>query len=171
MAIEYRKATAADLPVLLELGRKFAEEQNQHWTFNKLASNFMLHVREAMKLAVEHPAAFVMVAADGEQVVGYILGQIGEPPPLFDPKAYVFVSDLYVREQYRRQGIGTGLVERLRSWGMVKGVYRMSLVISEGNPAMGIFRRLDFTPQERLLFWADPAYGGADYKLPGEEEH
>jgi len=159
LALELRAATEQDIPRLIDLGRAFAQEQNTYWTFNKLGPGWEKFVTEAMHTAVEHPAARVLLAADGEELVGYVLGQIAEPPPLFEVKPYLFVSDLYVRPEYRRQGLATRLVETLRIWASTQGVWRLSLVIAEGNPAFDLWKRLGFEPMERLLFWADPEYG------------
>lgn len=159
MAIELRAATEKDVPRLIDLGKAFAQEQNTYWTFNKLGPGWEKFVAEAMRTAVEHPAARVIVAEEEGRMAGYVLGQIAEPPPLFEVKPYLFVSDLYVRPEYRRQGIATRLVETLRVWALTQGVWRLSLVIAEQNPAHGLWQRLGFEPMERLLFWADPEYG------------
>lgn len=159
MAIAYRAAEEKDIPRLIDLGKAFALEQNTYWRFNKLGEGWEKFVTEAMHIAIEHPAARIFVAVAEDRPVGYVLGQIAEPPPLFDVKPYLFVSDLYVRPEYRRQGVGTRLVETLRVWALTQGVWRLSLVIAEDNPAHSLWKKMGFEPMERLLFWADPEMG------------
>jgi GNAT superfamily N-acetyltransferase len=80
---------------------------------------------------------------------------VQEPPPLFEPEMYVFVSDLYVDPAFRRQGLATALVERVRGWGLVKGIYRLSLVLPVKSDALGLYEKLGFRPIQTMLYFKD----------------
>ncbi len=151
--VEYRGATIQDLDALLPLVEAFVRERaglmNQ-----KLRENFMETATEAMVQTMEHPATFVCVAEAGSQVVGYASGLIQEPPPLFEDESFLFLADLYVQPELRRQGVGTALVERVRGWGLMRGIARCSMVVplqSEG--AAKVAGRVGARLVEGLYYW------------------
>lgn len=159
MAIEYRLARPLDLKALVPLVEAYAQEQASQVPINQLADNFMEFARSGIAQAVEHPAACVMVAeeTDGDQqrIVGYACGMVQEPPPIFQPELYTFVSDLYVVPEYRRRGVATALVERIRGWGWVKGINRLSLVLPVNSSALGLYEKLGFKPIQTMLYFQD----------------
>ncbi|HEY3365827.1 MAG TPA: GNAT family N-acetyltransferase [Symbiobacteriaceae bacterium] len=156
MAIDYRQARTTDLHQLLPLVEAYALDQQAQMPINSLTERFMEYARAGMAQAVEHPAGCVMVAeetTDGApRIVGYAVGMAQEPPAIFEPEIYTFITDLYVVPDYRRQGIGTGLVERVRGWGWVKGINRLSVVLPEGNAGRGLLAKLGFRPVQTMFY-------------------
>ncbi|HLO04074.1 MAG TPA: GNAT family N-acetyltransferase [Symbiobacteriaceae bacterium] len=161
MAIEYRLAKPTDLKALLPLAEAFAhEQQSQTPTDNQFTDRFMEYVHSGLAQTLAAPVACVMVAeaeVEGKQsVVGYAVGVLQGPPPIFEDVPYIFLSDLYVLPEFRRQGVGTALIERVRGWGWVKGVYRVSSVAPTGSPVHSILGRLGFLPVQTMYYYKDP---------------
>ncbi len=155
MAVEYRVGKPTDLKALLPLVEAFAREQQAQVPVNELNEDFMEYARSGLAQALEHPAAVVMVAEEQEgkpEILGYAVGMLQEPPAIFKPELYTFVSDLYVKESARRQGIGTGLVERIKGWGFLKGAFRLSLILPTTSPATGLYEKLGFKPIQTMLY-------------------
>lgn len=161
MAVEFRQAKPSDLKGLLPLVEAYAREQQQQTPINALTDNFMEFARSGIAQAVEHPAACVMVAEDAQggtmRMVGYAVGMAQEPPPIFEQEMYTFISDLFVDPEYRRQGIGTSLVERVRGWGWMKGITRLSLVLAPGSPGMRLYEKLGFKPIQVMMYYREDA--------------
>ena len=69
----------------------------------------------ANRLSDSHTCVFV---ADHEGViVGYVLGVVVDlAPEMFEQEAGGFLADIFVEEDYRRQGVGRALVMSLRDW-------------------------------------------------------
>lgn len=155
MAIEYRVGKPTDLKQLLPLVEAFAREQQDQIPVNELAENFMEFARSGLAQAVEHPAACVMVAEEQEgkpTIIGYAVGMLQEPPAIFKPELYTFISDLYVTPEYRRKGVGSALVERVRGWGYLKGAYRLSLIIPTGSQSQRLYEKLGFKAIQTMLY-------------------
>lgn len=156
MAIQYRAATREDLNALLPLVEAFAREQQAQMRLHELADGFMQFAKTGLAQAIEHPAAVVMLAEDEgrEGPVGYCVGSLQEPPALFRPELYTYISDLYVVPEYRRQGIGTGLVERVRGWGYLKGAFALSMIVPMASAAVGLGERIGMRPIQMMMYAA-----------------
>lgn len=149
----YRGARIQDLDSLTPLVEAYARERATYLN-QKLRDNFMEHARNSLTQVLEHPAAFVCVAEEDGAAVGYAAGLIQEPPPLFADEPFVFISDLYVQPAARGQGIGTALVERVRGWGLMRGMARCSMVVPLENPAaVKIAGKVGARPLEGLYYW------------------
>lgn len=58
---------------------------------------------------VDHNEVFAFVARDGDTIIGYITGWISAHPVMAGLSGEI--EELYVKSAYRRQGIGTRLIE------------------------------------------------------------
>ncbi|MEM9215089.1 MAG: GNAT family N-acetyltransferase [Cyanobacteria bacterium P01_F01_bin.150] len=63
-----------------------------------------------------------------------------------DRHAYIFL--LYVYPKYRRQGIGTALMDKAEQWAMKRGDRKISLqVFTDNYIALSMYHQLDYKPQ------------------------
>lgn len=91
----------------------------------------------------------VLVAEDGDELVGYLSGAIVDLlPDVFEDERGGFLADIYVKPSYRSQGIGQALVNAFKEWLQVRGVQTVEWYVAAAN-----------TPAIR--FWHDVA-GGRD---------
>jgi GNAT superfamily N-acetyltransferase len=159
MPIDYRSAKKFDLVRMLPLVEAFARETSAELAINRLQENFMELAKAGLEQALEHPFGVVMLAEELERpgakprIAGYCIATAQEPPPVFDQTPYLFLTELYVLPEFRRQGIGTGLVERVQAWGLLKGIGRISLLTPPDDAAERLFARLRFRTLQKLLFY------------------
>lgn len=93
----------------------------------------------------------VYVAEAEGLIIGYTFGQILRRPTLQSGDCG-YVADLCVREEYRGQGIGRRLYERLRSWFISRGVSAIEVQVVRANPASQTFwRKMGFHDFLRTL--------------------
>ena len=69
----------------------------------------------------------------GEEIVGFISGEIREGSPTFNPKTWASVDDVYVAPEYRSGGIGKEFIERVKEWSKKKGASGVSLQVAAAN--------------------------------------
>ncbi len=73
--------------------------------------------QESIISRLNDPNTRVLVAEEDSKVVGYVLGMIVDiVAEVFQPVRSGFLADIYVHSDYRRNGIGRELVERLVLW-------------------------------------------------------
>lgn len=104
-----------------------AEDARRRWR-----NDFMLWVRDRMYR--------LLVADRSGELVGFISAHQWSPPPIYRQELEVYIDELYVLPDYRRQGIGAQLVAAVRAWAQEVGAVRLRLGVLAAN-------------HEGLAFW------------------
>jgi ribosomal protein S18 acetylase RimI-like enzyme len=81
---------------------------------------------------VTSPGTLAFVAVDGQDVQGWCWGYLLARP---DGTSMLYLHNLEVAEQYRRQGIGRGLLRSFMDAGVRLGASKMFLTTGESNTA------------------------------------
>lgn len=85
--------------------------------------------------------------ADGA-MVGFAEGLLRAPPAWFSPGWIGFVAHLHVAPEWRKRGVASMLVERLRAWFKERGVKQVQLHVVRGNTgAEAFWRAQGFEPE------------------------
>lgn len=141
-----REATAADVPVFLDLVRELA-------AYERLAHEVVATeggVREA--LFGPHATAWLLLAERGAEVVGYALAF-----PTFSTfvgRPGVWLEDLYVRPAVRGEGIGGALLGAVASRAVASGAARLEGSVLDWNaPAREVYRAKGARPLEGWTTW------------------
>lgn len=146
-----RPAARRDLPAVVALWRTL---QLASATFEpRLAPNAQSEAWFSDFLAeqLDHSHAVVLVAVQGEAVVGYVFGQIMQRPTVVSGDCG-YVADLCVRDQNRGQGIGRALYSKIRDWFLAHGLRAVEVQIVRANPASQAFwRKMGFGDFLRTL--------------------
>jgi ribosomal protein S18 acetylase RimI-like enzyme len=96
-------------------------------------------------LSDEETALFIAEAAGG--ITGFILAFVRDTPsiPVFIPARIVLISDIAVMTKFRRQGIGSQLMERVCWWAKTKGATSIELnVYSFNHDAIDFYKAIGF---------------------------
>jgi GNAT superfamily N-acetyltransferase len=85
-----------------------------------------------MRLDDETSRLYVAEADDGT-VVGFAGARRWGPPPIYAESSEVFLDELFVHPDHRRQGYGTQLVHAVRTWADRLGARRIRLRVLTSN--------------------------------------
>ena len=146
-SIAVRPARESDLP---SLGRLGASLIHTHFAFDP--QRFMAPPSQPeegyawfLGTQLREPDVCVLVAEDGDEVVGYVYAAL-EPhswKELRDPAG--FIHDVAVAEGHRGRGIGSLLISGASEWLRARGAPRVLLWTAERNlAARQLFTRLGF---------------------------
>jgi len=130
-----RPATAADVPIILELIRALA-------TYER-APNEVTATADGLNevLFGEKPAAEVLLAFENETAVGFAVFFHNFSTWLGRPGLYL--EDLFVRPEDRGKGYGRALLIRLAKIARDRGCGRMEWAVLDWNePAIEFYRKL-----------------------------
>jgi GNAT superfamily N-acetyltransferase len=133
-----RPATVVDVPVIFELIQALAEYEKLTHLVTGSAGDLEDH------LFGEKPYAEVLVAESGDRVVGFALYFWNYSTFLAKPGIYL--EDLFVLPEYRRQGIGKALLTRLAQVAIARGAGRLEWSVLDWNqPAIDFYERMGAT--------------------------
>jgi len=153
MDIDIRSALLEDLEPVIRLMRQFAE-------YEELLDSFEVTVdrlREAV--FADRPVAEMLVAANGETLIGYALfypcfasfrGQRG-----------LYLEDIYISADHRGRGIGERLLRAVAATAVERGCERIDFQVLEWNqPAIAFYKKLGAVcnDDERHFKFSDAAF-------------
>jgi ribosomal protein S18 acetylase RimI-like enzyme len=139
-----------------------ALQQSEQELFDKttaweeISANYMRHIVDMQK---ENDGTCLVAYLEG-QPVGFIFGYLEEQDESrieIDMGEILYVSDGFVRPQYRRQGIYKQLNDELERIYITKGIRRMIRYTLSGNVRMQHFLEKEGYKPVRLLYekWLD----------------
>jgi ribosomal protein S18 acetylase RimI-like enzyme len=147
--VNVREATSADEPTVLELTEAiFGENWDRPWRPPEITPRLF---EGKLVLLAEN---------DGGEPVGYAFGEL-------DPQGYAHVNIVYVRPEFRRQGVTRALLAEFASRAREEGIGHMTLDVATRNEVgREVWRRLGFT--EWALRLTAPLERIEDTRAPGE---
>ncbi len=135
MALKIERATERDLPAIVGLVRQLAE-------YEKLA-HVMVSREEDFRRALFGPQRNVeaLLAFSGDAPVGFALYFYNFST--FLGKRGIYLEDLFVEPEYRGQGIGKALLQRLAGIAQEEDCGRMEWsVLTWNQPSIDFYHRL-----------------------------
>jgi aminoglycoside 3-N-acetyltransferase I len=138
-----RRLTSADLPLMRKLNGLFGDAFAEPETYGAAPPS---DAYVADLLAKEHVIALVALA--GEQVVGGLVAY--ELDKFERARREIYVYDLAVAEEHRRQRVATALIEALREIAAWRGAWVIFVQADHGDdPAIALYET--FGVREEVL--------------------
>ncbi len=138
--IRIRRAEASDAPSLVALAQAVGGEEGR-WILATESWRSVSSERRYLKGVLRHPDATVIVAADGDDIVGR-LSLSRDPHPA---SRHVADLGLMVAASHRRRGIGRQLLDEAVVWSRSVGVRKLELHVFPWNePALRLYESFGF---------------------------
>jgi ribosomal protein S18 acetylase RimI-like enzyme len=149
--ISIRRARAADLPSLLELGtelmrsdRRFDPLFKEDWYTSEPGKKYIMK-----KIRGGQHVCFI--AETNGQLIGYATGSINKTET-WRPVTHSELGNLYVQEDYRRHGVGHHLLAAMRQWSKKKGVEKMIVHVTSGNSdGLAFYEKSGFNTETLIM--------------------
>lgn len=143
METSYRLAEDSDTETLVQFIREFHEIE--HLPFDDNTTRTML-----AKLLNDDSLGRVWLIQDGSEPIGYIVLTFGYSLEFLGRDA--FVDELYIRENYRGQGVGTSTLQFVESVCPSLGIQALHLEVDRTNTtAQSLYRKVGFEDHDRYL--------------------
>jgi GNAT superfamily N-acetyltransferase len=140
-----RMAVPKDIPILVAL-LKVLFSIEEDFSFNEEKQ------RHGLELMLEAPdQRCIMVAEYEGKIIGMCTAQLLISTAEGGKAA--LIEDMVIHQDYRRQGIGRSLLEKIGDWAYEHGAKRLELLADIGNtPALEYYKKLHWK-QTQLICW------------------
>ena len=93
-------------------------------------------------------------AENSALVVGAFINgqQIGYARVISDKTRFAYILDVYVTEEYRRQGIGKSMIQHILTYNELKDVYQWLLITQDAH---GVYSHFGFAPVSTPFDWLE----------------
>jgi GNAT superfamily N-acetyltransferase len=149
---EYRIATVKDIDDIVSLwneSRLYHEELDSRLS---MVDNADLKVRDYYHEQLTSEDAMFYIASGNGVSIGYVCAQIQKASPVHLVQRFGLVDGLFVRSNYRRMGVGTGLFGLAKEWFRKRGITLIQLSVASRNQVGVLFReRCGFTEIMRRM--------------------
>jgi diamine N-acetyltransferase len=138
-----REATLLDYEDLCELFDEADKLHRDHLSERFQEPNGPARDKEFMlDLLADQTVEVFVVESDGE-LLGLVQAAVKVSPPrsIFVPRCYVVVDTLVVKEDFRQQGLGQKLMDKVHHWAISKGASDVELNVYEFNQEANAFYR------------------------------
>lgn len=150
MEIVFKIATTSDTEILVQLIREFHEFE--HLAFEEDTIGTLL-----AKLLNDESLGRVWLIQNSGEPIGYIILTFGYSLEFLGRDA--IVDELYIRERYRGQGVGTRALQFVQDTCPALGVQALHLEVDRKNTAaQHLYRKVGFEDHDRYLMtkWIAP---------------
>jgi len=94
----------------------------------------------AMHVFLANPLNYLLVAVEGEKALGYLFAYELQRPDR--EQAMMFLYDITVLDEYRKKGVGTALIEQLKTMCNNKHIMKMFVPTNRSNTAaMNLYQK------------------------------
>lgn len=131
-----RNAKTADVKAIQELNKQLSEKEASEFD-ETINTEFTLteEAEEWYKQRITGEDGFVRLVEDSGEVVGYAIGGLHNAEEFRHTDKLAEIESMYLKPEYRGQGLGTQLVEKLRKWAIENNADRLRAEASAGNKA------------------------------------
>ncbi|MGL5080420.1 MAG: GNAT family N-acetyltransferase [Microcoleaceae cyanobacterium] len=148
--MKYRTADESDVVTLAEMRWEFQTEDNDNppivskTEFVEVCSNFL-------RQGLIQKNWVYWIAEVEREIVSHIFVQRvrGVPRPFWLNNAYGYVSNVYTKPAYRRQGIGTELMQQVLNWARHQEID--VLIVSISEESVTFYERAGFTAKNEWM--------------------
>ena len=152
-----RPGSSEDMPRLESLWLAFYEDQKRRGMLLDLPVDAFAHWTKSY-VPVLGRFACLFVAEKNGDLVGFLAGRIRSLPPYFGGSQAGFISEVYVANAHRGQGLGRHLVLSATRWFQKVGLMRIELqVIMNNTPARELYHQLGWSEELVQMVWQSKA--------------
>jgi GNAT superfamily N-acetyltransferase len=150
-SVQVHRATVDDVDAVIELRVALLREYRDHPVYGQLRPDAELRARPVFEQQLRAPDQVIFLAVSDGHAIGLVRCADVKSSPLLYPDRYCYVTSVYVRPEYRRQGLLSLLMEHAEFWARGRGLTEMRLHNSTMHGmARGAWDQLGFAVNEEV---------------------
>ncbi|MCK4589914.1 MAG: GNAT family N-acetyltransferase [Nanoarchaeota archaeon] len=158
MRIIIRKAKDNEIPIIDKLGDELVSHHSKNlYTkddrfYNQKKKNSSSIWKKHALSIIKNKKNLALIAYYGEKPIGYCLSLIKRNIPIYKIEKYVYISDIYVDEKYRKQGIGKKFMEEVKKFYKKQKIKFLELQLNHNNDrALKFYQKYGFKEYHKTL--------------------
>ena len=154
---EVREAALTDVSAIQNLHHALCqfEHENGFDPDIDLEGSYSTRFTDYLRSRILEPTGVALVAMSQRLVVGYLVGSVNDAAKGKRAK----LESMFVLPEYRKRGVGRGLVSEFLSWVQGVGAVAATVAVAPGNAAaVGLYRELGFRGQTLVLEARPPVW-------------
>ncbi len=124
-----RAATLEELPILLQFEQGIVHAERPYDPTLQSGHINYYNLEELIKASDTE----VIVAVSGREIIGSAYISIKKAKPYLNHIQYGYLGFMFVRPEYRGQGINKKIYEACRAWALSKDIQELRLDVYDGN--------------------------------------
>jgi len=143
--MEIKKATMDDFNEVLNLKLESKTEERKLNEELEPVEKVKKHYEEYLKNDLQSKWRAVFVAIEDNQIIGLATGKIYRTLYVCGFERCGFISNVFVKKEFRKRNIAKKLIEELIKWFKEMKATKLSLELYENNiPAINLYHKLGF---------------------------
>jgi len=131
--VEIIPASTDHIPAIVDLWQEFMDYHRDMDSRFPMRSDAPARQETHLRDSLLSDDSLLLTAISDGQVVGYSLAEIQKYPPLFTRERCGYISDMFVRPDFRRKGTGESMLEKMYSWFDRQNLDRIELSVAVQN--------------------------------------
>lgn len=111
-----RKAKIKDLKDVVELSYKSAIYHKKLTLYYDIDKDVKNILSKSLRKNIYSSNSCIFIAEENNKIIGYLLAFKVNRPEMFKVKKAGLIADVFIKEEYRRKGIGDKLVKECFDW-------------------------------------------------------
>ena len=149
-SLSIRRASYADLPIVVELRLALLREHPDHAVYGRLRADARERAYDVFGSQLRSSNEIMLLAERGDEVVGLLRAVDTPNSPLLRPDRYCYVSSVYVRPAARRGGVLKALLRHACEWCAERGLDEIRLHNVPDGVASAAWEAEGFTVIEQV---------------------
>lgn len=150
--VSIKKATPKDSKDIVTLFIEFMKEHEKLVINNNpyfrlhvaKTKNYVQDFRKFILKNIKSKNSIVMYAEENGKPAGYCLAYIKKNIPIYKINKLGYLSDIFVRKNFRKLGISSKMKDESFKWFVKKGVKYVSIIVYKGNKARVVYKHWGF---------------------------
>jgi ribosomal protein S18 acetylase RimI-like enzyme len=148
-----KKARPLHIREIVEIWKEFEDYHAAFDPYFKRSADGHEYFAKRLHELMDSNDGFVLVAVDGQDVIGFATASIKEHPPVYENRFYGYVGSIAVKEGWKRRGAGNQMLDEIVKWFKSNGIYRVELNVRSKNVAgYNFWRKNGFKDYMHTLF-------------------
>ncbi|MCC6643531.1 GNAT family N-acetyltransferase, partial [Candidatus Peregrinibacteria bacterium] len=123
-----------DIPQIAQLGLAILKFHQKIDPYFKAAPDALKSYQKYFRSCIYSRKSLLLVAEFEGQIIGYSLSQLVNRPPVFAIQKIGLISDVFIMEKFRRQGLSKKLLQENYRWFKKHQRHHVHLIYHQKNP-------------------------------------